>query len=196
MELITYQRKLAGLIKGTYFPVEEDDTHLKSIASSENLVMTREIIIWWRQLSLERYCRLTTAALKQLGIFDVETQRFITHWDFSPYVEEVSQQFLEDLKSHKLALVASLANFESALIRVTQGSSAVTIIKWQHDPYAVLDAVTTGSGLHLIKATGNYETQVSADLPGLFIVTPKVKQKVNQKIKQKRELTPPETKVH
>jgi hypothetical protein len=192
MELITYQRKLAGLIKGTYRPVEDDDTHLKSIARSENLVITREIIIWWRQLSLERYCRLTSAALKQLGIFDIETQRFITRWDFSPYIEEVSQQFLEYLQTHTLALVASLASFEDALIKVTRGSHASTIIKWQHDPYAVLDAVTTGSDLHLVQATGDYETQIAADLPGLFVVT----QPAKQQLEQRSEPTPVETKIH
>ena len=170
MELLTYQRKIAGLIKGTYSPEADDNAHLQSIANSENLMVTQEIITWWRQLSLERYCKLTSAALKQFGIFDIETQRFIAQWRFSPYVEELAQEFLAVLTNHELEIIACLARFETALINITQGSNEAITVKWHHAPYAVLNAVTTGADLHAIKPTGYYETLVSRELPGLFKV--------------------------
>ena len=170
MELETYQRKLAGLIKGTYSPEPNDDAHLKSIAKSENLLVTQEIITWWRQLCIERYCQLTSAALKQLGIFEIETERMVNQWEFSSYIEELGHQFLVKMQNHELELVACLAKFESALINVKQGIVDSVTVEWQHAPYAVLSRVVTGSGLHTIKPTGYYETLVSRDLPGLFKV--------------------------
>ena len=170
MELQTYQRKLAGLIKGTYTPEVDDDEHLKSIAKSENLLVTREIITWWRQLSLERYCQLTSAALKQLGIFDRETERLVARWNFSPYIEELAQEFLASLQDHELEVVGCVAKFEAALINVKQGLVNKVTVKWHHEPYAVLGAVTEGSGLDAIAPTGLYETVVSRDLPRLFEV--------------------------
>lgn len=179
MNLLTYQRKIAGMIKDTYSPDANDHAHLLSIAKSDNLMVTQEIITWWRQLSLERYCKLTSVALKQFGIFDIETQRFIAQWRFSPYVEELAQEFLAVLTNHELEIIACLARFETALINVTQGSDEIITVKWHHAPYEVLNAVTTGADINKIKPTGNYVTLVSRELPGLFKVCQQDQPEIN-----------------
>ena len=97
MNLQTYQRTLAGLIRGTYEVGEDDDGAVKSIADSLNLEVAREIVRHWRQLGIERRCRLTASGLHQLGLFEEETVRFISKGEFSPYVEELGSQFLSGL---------------------------------------------------------------------------------------------------
>lgn len=169
MDLRTYQRKLAGLIKGDA-PCPDDDAHLRRIAASDNLAVTREIILWWRQLSLERRCVLTSSALKQLGIFEAETRRFVDRWRFSPFVEELAEEFLTSLADHEIAVVASLARFERALIKVKLGAVGTVSIGWRHNPYAVFDALLNGGTLRGIKSEGRFTTVVSANLPGLFEV--------------------------
>ena len=125
----------------------------------------------WRRLSIENYCQLTSHALKQLGIFESETQKFLTKGDFSPYVEELGQKFLAQLQSHELDLVSCLATFELALIDVQNGIRESTTISWNYDPYIVLNAVLDGKNLRALQPSGEYETRVDRKLPRLFEVS-------------------------
>lgn len=171
MELKTYQQKLAGLIRGTYAVSADDNEHLKAIAESVNLEVTQEVILRWRQLSIENYCRLTARALKLLGIFHDETHQFVAAHGFSPYVEELGQDFLAALERHEIKWLASLARFERALIDVQHGTRDKVTVRWRHDPYAVLGRVIEGSALSTLQPGGQYETYIAKDLPGLFNVT-------------------------
>lgn len=174
MNLQSYQRKLAELIQGTYSVCLSDDSHLKAIAESPNLRVTQEIIVEWRELSIENYCRLTSSALKQLGMFHNEVQRFIAQHGFSPYVEELGQAFLVALETHEVKLVACLAEFERALIDVQQGTRDKITVRWRHDPYAVLAAIMEGRDLSRLQPVGVYETYVAKNIPGMFkVIGPK-----------------------
>jgi hypothetical protein len=170
MDLRNYQQKLAGLIRGNFTVDPTDDSHLRSIAGSVNLEVTREVILEWRRLSIEHYCRLTSSALKQLGLFQAETQSYVAHHDFSPYAEELGNDFLAALETHSHELIASLAGFERALIDIQQGTREQATMRWRHDPYAVLDAVMKGSGLSVLQPVGLYEVHVEKDVDGLFRV--------------------------
>jgi hypothetical protein len=170
MDLRTYQKKLAGLIRGNYAVGQADDNHLQSVAGSVNLEVTREVILEWRRLSIEHYCRLTSGALKQLGLFSVETRNFPASGDFSSYAEEFGNDFLAALEMHNHELVASVAGFERALIDIQQGTRDQVTLQWRHDPYAVLDAIMKGSGLSALQPVNLYEIHVGKDVDGLFQV--------------------------
>ena len=170
MDLRTYQRNLAGLIRGNYAVGPADDSHLQSVAGSVNLEVTRQVILEWRRLSIEHYCRLTSGALKQLGLFSDETRNFLASHNFSPYAEELGNDFLTALETHNHELVASVAGFERALIGIQQGTRDQVTLQWRHDPYAVLDAIMKGSGLSALQPVNLYEIQVGKDIDGLFQV--------------------------
>jgi len=170
MDLRNYQQQLASLIRGNSTVELTDDSHLRSVAESVNLEVTREVILEWRRLSIEHYCRLTSSALKQLGLFQTETQRFVATHDFSPYIEELGNAFLAALETHGHELIASLAAFERALIDVQQGTRNEVTMRWRYDPYAVLDAVMKGTGLSMLRPISLYEVHVAKDIDGLFRV--------------------------
>ena len=170
MDLRTYQRTLSGLIRDDYSPGPDDDAYFRQIARSEKLEVTREIVLWWRQMSLERACVLTSRALKAFGLFEAETETFVNRYRFSPFIELLSDEFLEWLSGHRVELLATVACFERALIRSKRGSSEPVSIQWGHNPYVVFDALLNGGDLSEIAQEGNYTTVVSPDLPGGFRV--------------------------
>ncbi len=170
MDLRSYQQKLASLIRGNSTIDTTDDSNLRSIAGSVNLEVTREVILEWRRLSIEHYCHLTSSALKQLGLFQSEIQTFIASHDFSPYAEELGNDFLMALETHNQELIASLARFERAVIDIQQGTREHVTMKWRYNPYAVLDAVIKGSGLLALQPVSLYEVHVGKDIDGLFRV--------------------------
>ena len=170
MELQNYQQKLAGLIQGSYTISRNDSSHLRSIADSVNLQVTQEVIVEWRELSIEHYCHLTSSALKQFGLFHKEIQSYISIHGFSPYVEELGNHFLTVLEAHDLELIACIAGFERALINTQHGMCDQVTLKWRHNPYAVLTAIMKGTDLKALQPTGAYQIHVAKDLPGLFRV--------------------------
>jgi hypothetical protein len=171
MKLEHYQKKLAGLIRGTYGVKESDHVHLHAIADSINLQVTQEVISEWRMLSIENYCRLTAGVLKQLDLFREETENFISAYGFSPYVEELGQAFLLAMEQHDIDLLASVAAFERAMIDVQQGLRDDVTVKWHYNPYEVLAALFEGSGLAELEAGEEYAAYIASDLPDLFRVT-------------------------
>jgi hypothetical protein len=170
VDLQTYQRKLAGLIRGTESVDDSDDGHFRSLADSVNLRVAQEIILEWRSLRIENYCRLTAAALKQLGVFSSRVGSFLDSRVVSPYAEELGSDFLAEIETHSDDFIAAIAEFERALIDVQQGLRDTVTLQWRHDPYAVLDAIMTGSGLSHVREDGRYEIRVARDMDGLFQV--------------------------
>ena len=171
MKLENYQKKLAGLIRGTYDVAESDHVHLHAIADSINLRVTQEVVIEWRMLSIENYCRLTAGVLKQLDLFRDETEKFISTHGFSPYIEELGQSFLQAMEQQDIDLLASVAAFERAMIDVQQGTRDGVTVKWNYNPYEVLAALFEGSGLDELEAGEEYAAYISSELPKLFQVT-------------------------
>ncbi len=171
MELATLQRQLRGVIKSTYQVSEGDDPYIRAVAESPRLALVQEIIAWWRAFGLERYCVLTVALLKRRDLFDQAVHTFIRTQRIYPFMEELGQAFLRQMSDHEDRVVASVAQFELALIRVKQDHTTEEYsIDWEHEPYTVLDSLINGLPLDEESVRGAYQTVVSREIPGLFKV--------------------------
>ena len=172
MDLPTLQTKLLGLIKSTYEVADEDEAYIKAIAQSEHLRMVREIVLWWRAFGVGRFCPLTSMLLKQRALFDEAITEFVRKRSISPFVEKLGSTFLEDMSQHRDTLVALLARFELALIKVKRGDPAEYIVDWNCDPNAVLRSVLNAESFDFEAARGLFRTTVSRHLPEMFAVLP------------------------
>lgn len=168
MDLAAHQRKLLGLIKSTYQGADDDDPYIRAVADSEHLRLVREIADWWRIFNLEQYCVLTSRLLKRKGLFEETVHAFSGKSGLSPYIERLGAGFLEEMSRHHDSLVASVARFELALIRIKRGDVGRYVVNWRHAPHIILDSLIRGSPYSEKEAEGLYQTVVSIDLPGLF----------------------------
>jgi hypothetical protein len=170
MTLATRQRQLLGLLKGNDDDSFESEPYIRAIAQSKNLEVTREIILWWRLSSLERYCVLTSQLLKQRKLFESLVQNWLSTHKISPFIEELGKAFLESLREHEDSLVASVAQFELALIKVKKGDSNTYVIDWFYEPYSVLNNLLRGEPVNEKKEQVFYQTLVSRKFLNLFQV--------------------------
>lgn len=168
MELATLQGKLLGLIKSSYQITDDDDPYIKVVAQSEHLRMVREVVLWWRAFGVGRFCVLTSTLLKQQGMFDEAVSAFVRKRRISPFVEKLGPTFLDELSHHEDSLVASLAQFELALIKVKKGDPNDYVIDWEYDPNAVLGSILNGLPLDRERIQASYQTVVSRNVPDLF----------------------------
>jgi hypothetical protein len=168
MELALLQRKLVGLIKGSYQPAHDDPAYIRAVAGSEHLAVVRDVVHWWRAFGVGRFCVLTATLLKQRGLFDDAIRAFVSNGRVSPFIEESGPAFLEAMSTHADHLVRSLARFELALLSVKQGDPREFVVEWDHDPGAVLDAVLNGLPLSGDPAGGSFRTTLSRGIPGMF----------------------------
>jgi hypothetical protein len=163
--LADYQRNLRDLIKGRSGPPPGDE-HLAEVAQSPGLEAIREIAVWWRTLAVEEYCPWTSRLLKRLGIFQESVEKFYHGQNVSSYVEKAGEQFLQELGGHAHTVVAALAQFELALLKVKQGDSREFTVEWDRNPDAVFACFTSGGELPPPEAD-RYRTYISRDVPGL-----------------------------
>jgi hypothetical protein len=169
-DLALLQRRLLALIKGSAGVTDADEPYLHQVASSDELTLAREIVLWWRAFQVERYCVLTAAVLKRREVFDAAISDFVRTHQFSPFIETLGQAFLAAMSTHPDPLVASVASFELALVRVKQGDRATYVVDWDVEPYAVLDELLTGRRAADVETAGRYRTITSTQLPRLFEV--------------------------
>ena len=170
--LAAHQRQVRDLIKGRARHTELTDPYFNEVATSTGLALVREIIHWWRALGLERSCALTAAALKQQGIFESTVALFIREHRISPYVDELSRDFLDVTSGHDNDVISSVAQFERALLQVKRGDANSFVIAWRHDPVTVLNGLLNEMPIDEQPSEGLYETLVSRDVEGLFRVLP------------------------
>lgn len=163
--LAEYQKNLRDLIKGRAGP-PAGDQHLAEVAQSPGLAAIREIAVWWRTLAVEEYCPWSTRLLRRLGIFPETVKAFYRGQNVSPYVEKAGEQFLLELGSHAHPVVAALAQFELAMLKVKQGDTREYTVDWDRNPDGVFACVTTGSELPPAEAD-QYKTYISRAIPGL-----------------------------
>jgi hypothetical protein len=174
MSLLTQQRQLLALLQAedpATAPGVADDAYLSQVAGSEALDVTRYIGLWWREYSIEQWCALTCALLKQRGTFTDTVRRFSLLEGLSRYIEEVGDRFLETMGAHPDPLVASVAGFELALIRAAQGDDTPRVIEWDREPGQVVASLVEGRSVEDCPV-GRYRTQVSPRLPQLFEIEP------------------------
>jgi hypothetical protein len=141
-----------------------DDPYVIAASESVGLQVTRDTIRGWQRFRLNRNCRLTTALLCARGTYEEVLGATDCN---SPYIEELSGAFLSAACADGDPLVASVASFERALLRV---DDAEETIAWPCDPYTVLGALLQGAEIPEV-AEQPHQTVVSKRIPGLFRVS-------------------------
>src|SRR5947209_19432812 len=121
MDLAAHQRKLLGLFRSTYQVAADDDAYIHRVAQSKHLEEARRNIFLWRIFVLERTAVLTFTLLKRRNLLEPTVADFITRQNISPFRETQAPAFLEALAGHPDSLIASVAQFELALLKVRQG---------------------------------------------------------------------------
>jgi hypothetical protein len=165
-DLAQLQRGLLSLLKARPIAAPEDP-YLERVAASNELLLAREIALWWRAFSLESYCVFTSTLLKRFGAFNQAVEAFFCEGATSPFVEQLSQDFLAWVSTHKHPLVASMARFERALLRVKRGDSGVYQLEWNRNPESLLSAILQGRDLPRVEMDRVYRTTISASIPKL-----------------------------
>ena len=173
MNLADLQNNLLRLVKSTHPAPEIASGYVSEVAGSERLAVVQEIVHWWREVQIGRYCLLTSAMLKRRGIFAESVRRFISSFPLTPFIEELSPTFLEMVSTHPDPRVAALARFELALLRVKQGDPTCYVVEWDVDPNLLLYNLLNDYPLNDEEMQRNrFSTVISRDLPGQYEVLP------------------------
>lgn len=163
------QRGLLDLIKKRGAPPV--DPYLRRVEGSRELAMVREIALWWRTFQLEAQCRLTSRLLKRLHCFDALVADYFNNNATSPFVEELSQGFLNFLNRHSDGLVRIVAQFECAVLQTRSGSASASEIVWDRHPDHLFIALENGSALPPPETDCCYRMQIARDLPHMINCT-------------------------
>jgi hypothetical protein len=168
MDLATHQRKLLGLIRSTYQVGSHDDAYIQAVARSKDLEEAWRNIFLWRIYVLQRSCVLTFRLLKRRQVLDEAVSAFIAQSNISPFRETQGPAFLEMLGGHRDTLIASVAQFELALVKVRQGDAGSYRIPWNVEPNSILSSLAKDMPFEDFVPEGFYETVVSREVPSLF----------------------------
>jgi hypothetical protein len=163
------QGSMLRLIKAR--PINTKDSYLKLVEGSAELAAMREIAIWWRTYHLERVCVHTTRLMRRLGLFDQAVAKFNAGTAASPFAEEIGRQFAAAMSAHADPLVASMAQFEAALLKVRGGSAGRYGIEWDRNPNDVFRALEQGGELPPSEGMSCYFVEVAASIPGMVCCT-------------------------
>jgi hypothetical protein len=173
MDLAAHQRKLLGLIRSTYRVRADDDAYIRAVAQSKDLEEARRNIFLWRIYVLERTAALTFTLLKQRNLLGEILSTFITRHNISPFRETQAPAFLESLSGHQDSLIAAVAQFELALMKVRQGDPRTYVVDWHVEPNAILhnlakDLPLEDGPLEGLAPEGDYQIRISRDFPSQF----------------------------
>jgi hypothetical protein len=119
---------------------------------------------------LERMCPLTFALLKSRRALGDLVDVFIRERNISPFRETQAPDFLDMVSAHPDRLLASVAGFERALMRVREGESGPFEVTWKVDPYVVLHRLARQQPLDESIQEGAWRVVVSPQEPGLFSI--------------------------
>jgi hypothetical protein len=125
------------------------------------------IALWWRALQLEANCRYTSRLLKRVGCFDATVAEYFRSNSTSPFVEELSEDFLHTLRSHPDPLISAVSALERALLRTRDGSDEIREIVWDRHPDRVIEALQNGSALPAAEGGSEYRMRVSRNIPNV-----------------------------
>jgi len=159
-----FQRGLLDLIKGRPVP---GDPYLQRAAASREIEMLREIAVWWRAFQIEAQCHFTSRMLKRLGCFHETVALYFSTNRTSPFVEELSRDFLRWLPPHHDPFVRLVADFELALLEVRAGSSEQFLVRWDCHPDLFFQSLESGAAFPAAETDCLYHLILSRDLPGL-----------------------------
>ena len=162
LSLQEHQRAMGDLIRGRTIA---DDPYIAAAAFSTGLRVTRDSIRGWRSFRLDRNCRLTSAILKQRGVYD-DVIDAVEREAISPFIEKLADAFLAAAAARGDVLIASVAKFEQALLR---DDDAEECVDWPCNPYDVFAALLCGDEIPALPEAP-YRTIISRTIPGLFRV--------------------------
>jgi len=168
-QLELQQRGLLDLVKSR--GASQDDPYLQLVADSRELAMVREIAVWWRVFQLEAQCRFTPRLLKRLGCFDALVTAYFNNHATSPFIEELSRDFLSSLRIHHDPLIRAVSQFELAFLETRAGSAEAFEILWDRHPDLVSLALENGTELPAPEPESCYRMRISRDLPGIVACT-------------------------
>ena len=168
MDLATQQRKLLGLFRSSYEVTAEDDPYIRKVARSRDLAEGKKNIALWRVWVLERTCALTVNLLRRRNLLNDLIGQFMRSENISPFRETQAPAFLEWLGDSEDLLVASVARFELALIKVRDGDRRTHAVPWKVEPASVLHSLAKDLPLEAEMHAGQYEIVASRKIPGHF----------------------------
>ena len=158
LTLHEHQRAMRDLIRRD---LVADDPYITAAAKCVGLEVTRDTIRNWHRFRLDRNCRLTSAILRQRGLYE-RVFAGVEASAGSPYIEQLSNDFFDAAIALGDPLITSIASLERAL-----SSCDETIVEWPCDPYPVLAALLQGDEIPGIPAEPH--TTIVAD--GSFRLT-------------------------
>jgi hypothetical protein len=173
MDLATHQRKLLELFRTPDHKsanVWDNDPYIRKVAQSRDLYEARGNILLWRIYVLERTAPLTFTLLKQRKLLREVVGDFIAHHNISPFRETQAPAFLDSAGRHPDSLIAAVARFELALLKVRQGDRGDYVISWNVDPSAILYCLAKSIPLPDDIPEGTYEVLISHTLPFQFVI--------------------------
>jgi len=171
MDLAAHQRKLLGLFRSTYQVRADDEAYIHKVAESKDLEEGRRNIFLWRVWVLERTAVLTFNLLKRRHLVEEAVGAFMRQSNISPFRETQTPAFLEAMSGHPDSLVASVAQFELALMKVKQGDAGSYVVPWKHgEPLAILNSLAKDVPFECSAHEGACQILISRDLPSQFQV--------------------------
>jgi hypothetical protein len=171
MDLAAHQRKLLGLFRSTYQVCADDEAYIHKVAQSKDLEEGRRNIFLWRVWVLERTAVLTFNLLKRRYLVEEAVGAFMRRCNISPFRETQTPAFLEAMSGHPDSLVASVAQFELALLKVKQGDGGFYVVRWNHgEPLPILNSLAKDVPFDCGAREGAFQILISRDLPSQFQV--------------------------
>jgi len=167
--LETYQRGLLDLVKSRGGP--PTDPYLRRVAGGAEIAVVREIAIWWRTFQIESQCPLVSRVLKHYGCFNQTVTQYFDANRTSPFVEELTHQFLASLCEHNDLFLRSVSRFEQALLRARAGPEETQVILFDRNPESVFLALEGTGILPPAEPERLYRMTVDRRLPGMFRCT-------------------------
>ncbi len=171
MDLADHQRKLLGLFRSSYQVCAEDDPYIHKVSASKDLQEGKKNIFLWRIFVLERTCPLTFRLLRRRNLLGETLGAFIRQHNISPFRETQAPDFLEAMSEHTDSLIASVAQFELALLKVRAGDPGSYSVHWSVDPYGVLDSLAKDIPLDERLDPNDYQIIISGAIPDYFRIT-------------------------
>ncbi len=168
MDLATQQRKLLGLFRNADTVCPDDDPYIRCIAQSKHLAEGRRNILLWRVFVLERTCPLTVNLLRRRDLLEETLNDFIARTNIYPFRETQAPAFLDEQCAHSDRMIAVVAQFELALMRVKQGDPRTYVVPWNVEPRAVLNSLARNLPLPDEIQEGAYQILISRDIPRQF----------------------------
>jgi hypothetical protein len=166
-QLERQQRGLLNLIKNRGIPI--DDDYLQQVAGSRELAVVREIAVWWRALQIEDQCHFTSRLLRHRQCFDTVVTNYFNNNSTSPFIEELSRDFLSSLHDHSDCLTRAVSQFELAVLKVRAGSHERFEVDWDRDPNRVILALEEGRGLPTPESGYLFRMRIAYDLPHMVV---------------------------